>query len=178
MIPTIFKKSIKTFILLGVLFSTIPIHAATTLLETTGKNTPNFSRDNARLAEELQKQGVQVQATDKLKIILRVDALFKFPSSTQLLSLRDNTLGQVTRLVRNYGNRLVIVSGHTDNVGTDAAKFKRSGEQADTVAAYMWSQGVPLKNLVILGCGDTKPVASNLTPEGSAANRRIEIEIH
>lgn len=165
-------------ILISILLSTPSIYAASILVETEGADTPLFSAENIRLVNQLQKKGVQVEATEQLKIVLRVDKVFKFPTSTQLTNPPDNTLLEIAKLLMSYGSRQVTVSGHTDNVGSDAAKLKRSRDQANTIAAYLWSQGIPLKNLVVLGCGDTKPVASNMTPEGSAANRRIEIEIH
>lgn len=125
----------------------------------------------------LEEEGVTVQKTNRLTIILRVDDLFEFPSSTRLADSRRYTLHRVAAFVKHYGNRLITVSGHTDNVGTDTYKLRQSYKQASTVAAYLWSQGIPLKNLLVVGCGDTEPVASNKTAEGSAANRRIEIEI-
>ena len=86
-------------------------------------------------------------------------------------------LSEVATLIENYGDHVVTISGHTDNVGSDEEKLKRSRDQANAVAAYLWSRGIPLKNMIVLACGDTKPVADNVTTEGSAANRRIEISI-
>jgi outer membrane protein OmpA-like peptidoglycan-associated protein len=139
--------------------------------------TPFLPWQDSSLMNQLQKQGVQVQATDKLKVIIRVDTLFKFPSSTQLQNSKNEVLSEVATLIENYGDHVVTISGHTDNVGSDEEKLKRSRDQANAVAAYLWSRGIPLKNMIVLACGDTKPVADNVTTEGSAANRRIEISI-
>jgi len=173
------SQTIKKIIFLGVvLFAAAPVHAATVLTETDGSNTPWLSSQTAGMIDELEKEGVQVHVTDKLTVIMRVDNLFRFPTSTRLADTsQSDMLRRVAHLVRSYGSRLVTVSGHTDNVGSDASKLKRSHDQADTVAAFLWSQGIPLKNLLVIGCGDTEPVASNDTAQGSAANRRVEVEI-
>lgn len=159
------------------LLTATPIFALNGLTESYG-GMPHEPEQTGRLIETLQTEGVQVGVTDKLTIIIPVDNLFRFPSSTRLIDRsRSQALYDTADLVRSYGNRLITVSGHTDNVGSDAAKLKRSKDQAETVAAFLWSRGVPLKNIIVIGCGDTAPVSSNLTLEGSAANRRIEIEV-
>lgn len=137
------------------------------------------SASNKYAAANLEKQGVLVAQTgNRLKIVLGVDNFFRFPTSTQLINNRSQTLAQIAQLLRNYGPQLIIVSGHTDNVGSDQAKLKRSYDQAKTIAAYLWSQGIPLRNMVVVGCADTEPVGSNHIMDGAAANRRIEIEVN
>jgi outer membrane protein OmpA-like peptidoglycan-associated protein len=169
------KKAVFLTVLLA---ATLPSYASSTLVETNASNTPLLANHNAHLVDSLQQKGVQVQVTDTVKIILRVDSLFRLPSSTQL---RDATggdiLAKISQLIQSYGNRIVTVSGHTDNVGTDQAKLKRSHDQAETIAAYLWSHGIPLQHLLVIGYSDTKPVATNKTEQGSAENRRIEIEL-
>jgi outer membrane protein OmpA-like peptidoglycan-associated protein len=171
MTPT--TQIIKKLIFLGTVFCmAMPVYVSN------AADMAQVSRQNIAEVDALEREGVQVRLTDKVTVIMQVDSLFRFPSSTRLQdSSRAKILDNVASLVRSYGNRLVTVSGHTDNVGSDEAKLKRSKNQAETVAAFLWSQGVPLKNILVIGCGDTEPVASNKTPEGSAANRRIEVEV-
>ena len=65
------------------------------------------------------------------------------------------------------------VECHTDNVG-DAAKNQRLSEQrALTACNYLVLLGVDCKRLLPVGFGSNKPVESNDTPEGRAANRRM-----
>jgi flagellar motor protein MotB len=45
------------------------------------------------------------------------------------------------------------------------------------VVTFLVSQGVPAASISAKGFGDTRPVASNDTPQGRAQNRRIEITI-
>jgi flagellar motor protein MotB len=45
------------------------------------------------------------------------------------------------------------------------------------VVTFLVSQGINPNILSAKGFGDTHPVASNDTPQGRAANRRIEITV-
>jgi len=130
------------------------------------------------LLRRLESEGVEViQVGDELKIIIGYDHFFKRSSNTELRPDRDAAMKDITRLVRSRGNVPIIVSGHTDNVGSDRSKLYRSREQANTIASYLWANGIPLGNMTIIGCADTEPVASNKTLDGSTANRRVEIEV-
>ncbi len=158
---------------------------AAALFDNTTDANASVSSSNRSSGAKLEKQGVLVtQLGGRLKIVLGVDNFFKFPTSTQLLDDRSATLQQVAGLLRNYGSQLITISGHTDNVGSDQAKLKRSYDQANTIAAYLWSKGIPLNHMLVIGCGDTEPVGSNHMMEdviptgGSASNRRIEIEVN
>ncbi|HBA33829.1 MAG TPA: hypothetical protein DCZ12_06835, partial [Gammaproteobacteria bacterium] len=72
----------------------------------------------------------------------------------------------------------VVISGHTDNQGSDAANFSLSQARAQKVAKFLSEVGkLNTKNLSWVGYGETRPVASNETSSGRAANRRVEILI-
>jgi len=45
------------------------------------------------------------------------------------------------------------------------------------VVRILAERGVPAERLAAVSLADTQPVASNDTPEGKAANRRIEIRL-
>ena len=71
----------------------------------------------------------------------------------------------------------LVVQGHTDDVGDDAANLTLSQARADAVAAYIIGRGVDADRLEAVGFGETDPVADNTTAEGRFQNRRIEFEI-
>jgi chemotaxis protein MotB len=52
-----------------------------------------------------------------------------------------------------------------------------STRRAADVVNYLISQGISPASLSAKGFGDTRPVASNDTPQGRAQNRRIEITV-
>ncbi|MCA9627976.1 MAG: OmpA family protein [Myxococcales bacterium] len=69
------------------------------------------------------------------------------------------------------------VEGHTDNVGQPADNEKLSGERALTVKRWLIEHGVDGARLVSVGCGQSRPIASNATEEGKAQNRRVQYQI-
>jgi outer membrane protein OmpA-like peptidoglycan-associated protein len=71
----------------------------------------------------------------------------------------------------------VSVEGHTDSDGDDKANKTLSQERADAVVAYLVEKGVEAERLAAKGWGEEKPLGSNDTDEGKAANRRVEFLI-
>jgi outer membrane protein OmpA-like peptidoglycan-associated protein len=71
----------------------------------------------------------------------------------------------------------IEVAGYTDNQGARDMNMELSQRRADAVAAYLASQGVTRDRLTSRGYGPDRPRADNATPEGQAANRRIEFNV-
>lgn len=63
---------------------------------------------------------------------------------------------------------------HSDDVGSEQTNQTLTEKRALAVARWLVAKGVDCKRLIPVGFGSNKPVASNSTPEGKAANRRTE----
>jgi OOP family OmpA-OmpF porin len=72
---------------------------------------------------------------------------------------------------------VIIVVGHTDNVGSTAANQRLSLQRAEAVKKYLVSKGIEPNRIYTEGKGPSQPIADNRTPEGRAKNRRVEIEV-
>ncbi len=73
---------------------------------------------------------------------------------------------------------LVEVAGHTDDAGPDRTNLALSQARAESVLAHLVQVGrVDPSRLRARGYGETRPVGDNRTPEGQAANRRVEFVI-
>jgi len=72
---------------------------------------------------------------------------------------------------------VVIATGHTDSIGTDAYNVKLGERRAQAVKAYLVSKGVDKRRVYVESRGESQPVADNRTREGRAKNRRVEIEV-
>ena len=75
-----------------------------------------------------------------------------------------------------------VISGHTASTGTDEDNRVISTHRANAVLGYLLdSRGGRLNRysgyFCAAGYGETRPVQSNATEAGRAANRRIEISI-
>lgn len=75
----------------------------------------------------------------------------------------------------------IVISGHTDSTGTDEENRVLSTDRANSVLNYLLGGTGRLtpyaQYFCAAGYGETRPVASNTTAEGQAANRRIEISM-
>ncbi|MDP8995974.1 MAG: OmpA family protein [Pseudomonadota bacterium] len=66
------------------------------------------------------------------------------------------------------------VTGHADNIGTDAYNQSLSERRASTVAALLGKDGVDASRISTLGVGSTKPLDPANTKDARAKNRRAE----
>lgn len=69
----------------------------------------------------------------------------------------------------------ILIVGHTDADGSSESNRKLSEKRAREVAKIFSDAGVPKENIYFQGAGESRPVASNMTREGKAKNRRVEI---
>lgn len=85
-------------------------------------------------------------------------------------------------LKRNPQIGSIVVSGHTDRLGTEAYNRGLSQRRADVVKAYLVRKGVAANRINADGRASTSPVVD--CPEGTrpamiaclAPNRRVEVE--
>jgi len=94
--------------------------------------------------------------------------------------LRPESFPELDRLVDLLIKNLeykIALSGHTDNVGTDAANITLSQNRINSVRDYILTKGIDASRMTAKGFGKSKPVASNDTEEGRQDNRRVEFTI-
>jgi OOP family OmpA-OmpF porin len=68
----------------------------------------------------------------------------------------------------------VEIAGHTDDIGSPESNLVLSRERAEAVLAYLTAAGEDPKRFVVIGYGESQPIADNATEEGRARNRRIQ----
>jgi outer membrane protein OmpA-like peptidoglycan-associated protein len=86
-----------------------------------------------------------------------------------------NVLNSVGKVLAEFEQTVVEVAGHTDSTGSDAYNQSLSERRANSVSAFLTSQGVISQRLITLGMGETRPIADNSSAAGRQANRRVEI---
>jgi outer membrane protein OmpA-like peptidoglycan-associated protein len=88
------------------------------------------------------------------------------------------TLAKVAELIDMYDNRQVFIIGHSDALGDPASNRQLSERRAEQVKEILVNYfEISADRLSTEGLGDTQPIASNATPEGRRANRRVEVLI-
>ncbi|MES2915097.1 MAG: OmpA family protein [Pseudomonadota bacterium] len=136
--------------------------------------------DLDRQASELRgslNSNISVTNTGEYLIVnMPQELLFATDSAAVRPDLRSDLSAVAASLLR-YPNSTIEVVGHTDNTGSAAYNQDLSQRRAVSVASILRESGVPGGRIAAFGRGEDQPVASNLTPEGRAQNRRVEIII-
>jgi outer membrane protein OmpA-like peptidoglycan-associated protein len=109
-----------------------------------------------------------------LVITLNSGVLFRTGRST-VLPAAGRKLTEVAAVLRGSPDRRVTVEGYTDTDGDDASNQVLSQARADSVRAFLVTQGVAAENMSAVGYGESRAIATNATVEGRANNRRVEI---
>ena len=95
-------------------------------------------------------------------------------------TIRPESMGvinEVVSLMKQHAELKFSVEGHTDSDGNEASNQSLSEARAKAVMDQMVALGIASSRLSHKGWGQTKPVASNNTPEGKAENRRVEFVV-
>ena len=111
----------------------------------------------------------------KQSVVIQADALFDFDKSVVRPDGKKSIDAAIAKL-KGVDVEMVIATGHTDSIGTDAYNQKLSERRAAAVKDYMVSKGIPAAKITTIGKGESQPVATNKTAEGRQKNRRVDIE--
>jgi OmpA-OmpF porin, OOP family len=112
------------------------------------------------------------------KVAMDADALFDFDKSA-IKPKGKEALDEVVRKLNLAGAelRLITSTGHTDSVGSTEYNIDLSLRRAESVKAYLISQGIDGGQINSVGVGERQPFANNTTAKGRAENRRVDIEV-
>ncbi len=136
-----------------------------------------MDRQEAELRQQLQGTGVSVTRNGD-EIILNMPGNITFRTDSAALKTDFfDVLNAVASVLEEYEKTVVVIEGHTDSTGSDAYNRQLSEQRAAAVGSYLESQDVSVERMVIVGHGETRPAATNATPEGRAQNRRVELTL-
>jgi len=108
---------------------------------------------------------------------IRLNNIFFDFGKATLRSESFPELERVVKVMQENPTLEIEMSGHTDNVGSEADNLSLSSNRAKSVMEYIVSKGIDSKRIASKGYGETKPVATNDTDEGRQLNRRVEFTI-
>jgi OOP family OmpA-OmpF porin len=114
-------------------------------------------------------------ASVRAAVVIQADALFDFDKSV-VRPDGKRSIDEALEKVRGTDLEMVIATGHTDSIGTEAYNQKLSERRAQAVKDYLVSKGIPASKITTIGKGKSQPVATNKTAEGRQKNRRVDIE--
>ncbi len=138
---------------------------------------------------EVMGDGSRVSIGDNGSILLDESILFDTGSSSiknEAGPALDQLITVFTQFLANEENTryvdTIVIAGHTDSTDSDARNRRLSTDRANSVLDYLMSHAGGALNryasyFSAAGYGESRPVATNDTAQGRAANRRIEISI-
>lgn len=136
-----------------------------------------MDRQEAKLRAQLAGSGVSVTRNgDSITLNMPGNITFQ-TDSADLKPDFYNVLNSVALVLKEYDKTILEVAGHTDNTGSTQHNQALSERRAGSVAQYLQSHGVSSQRVMTVGAGETHPVASNDTPTGRQANRRVELSL-
>lgn len=136
-----------------------------------------MDRQEAELRQTLANSGVSVTRNGN-NITLNMPGNITFDTNQSAIKPQFySTLNSVVIVLNKFNNTAVMVTGHTDSVGSDASNMKLSQDRASSVSQYLAGQGIGYNRLSSTGFGESQPIASNDNEGGRSANRRVEIQL-
>ncbi|PZX15746.1 outer membrane protein OmpA-like peptidoglycan-associated protein [Palleronia aestuarii] len=133
-----------------------------------------------RQAQELRNDFSQeidvINTGNELIVRMPQDILFAVDSASVGPTLQGD-LRVLGNSLNRYPSSNIEVQGHTDNTGSAAYNQNLSERRAESVAAILEANGVSPRRVSSVGYGENQPLASNLSPQGRAQNRRVQIII-
>lgn len=150
-------------------------------LEEQGEDFKDVKKVIETLQRDLEERNLSVEWNeDTITIHIREKASFD-SGSAELKPDFLPVLARVRELLSELPGK-VNVEGHTDDVPIATSRFRSNWElsasRAVSVAHELLDDGVmDPERFLVVGHADTAPLESNETPEGRAANRRVDVQI-
>ena len=147
-------------------------------------------KESEKIAEKIESDMARYGIQDQVEvtfngqfILLTLNGALLFDNAQAEVKEQAKPLvDKLAAILDSYGENLIQIEGHTDNVPMKSAKYENndvlSMYRAYNVAEYIRSiTTIDPSHIVSAGRGEFYPVADNSTAEGRALNRRVEIKI-
>jgi outer membrane protein OmpA-like peptidoglycan-associated protein len=114
----------------------------------------------------------QLSANGKAEIY---DIYFSF-NSDQIREESESSLKEIAEALAHHPDWKLAVNGHTDNLGSDPYNLSLSRKRSEAVKGALVSRyRIDASRLSTDGFGASQPQDTNVTLEGRAHNRRVEL---
>jgi outer membrane protein OmpA-like peptidoglycan-associated protein len=140
--------------------------------------------DKEKIAREIGDAIKQMGITDtSVRIVdegiaISLENIQFQPDSAELLPAEKVKLDKIAGVLQKYGERDILVGGHTALAGRAEDRQTLSRERAAAVADYLIEKKARNPDrIVVRGYGAEQPLGDNATEAGRRKNRRVEITI-
>jgi outer membrane protein OmpA-like peptidoglycan-associated protein/tetratricopeptide (TPR) repeat protein len=133
----------------------------------------NVERDKLQNVEDLDVELVPVASGEEFVF---ENIFFDF-DKYELKSESMSSLRRLVKFLKENPNVNILITGHTDNVGSPGYNLQLSLQRAESVQKYLVDEGMHPARVLVEGKGDKEPVVPNTTAQNQALNRRITIKV-
>lgn len=130
-------------------------------------DTIHFTQDTLNFRMMRIKEGIKV----------RIENLFFATGKTKILPESEPSLNDLYKFLSENATVMIMITGHTDNVGSARNNQILSEGRANSVRRELIKMGIAPDRIDAEGKGASEPVADNDTEEGRQTNRRVEFTI-
>lgn len=110
------------------------------------------------------------------RLAARLECHAQFASDSSELDPRFAALlGELGASLRERPEVTVQVTGHTDDVGSEAYNHGLAGRRAEAVRTVLSHAGVAVSRIEVVAAGETARLFETVTPAARLANRRVEV---
>ncbi len=119
----------------------------------------------------------EIKQEDKATLEYAIQAVQFETGKAQLKTESSAILNRVADILRRYPDYRLVISGHTDDTGTEEKNLSLSEQRAQSCYDYLVEQEIATDRLRYIGYGEARPIADNTTPTGRQLNRRVEFDL-
>ncbi len=124
-----------------------------------------------------EKDRTQARCQNEFDVILTMSRIeFRRGSATPAKE-SEPLIAALANVARRCAPFIFVVTGHTDNTGTDDSNLVLSRARAKEVRRRLIDYGVPAGRLRSEGAGASQPITENKDEQGRQKNRRVEITV-
>jgi outer membrane protein OmpA-like peptidoglycan-associated protein len=141
-------------------------------------NNSKIEKDSVKLIPDTEPDNIGTDLT-KLKLgksVILKNVNFDF-NSFRLLPISDTILKTLLTFLKDNPKIKLIISGHTDDIGTEEYNMDLSINRAKSVYNWLINNGIDSTRLDFKGFGKSLPLYKETDEKFRALNRRVEVKI-
>ena len=154
-----------------------------TLAQLKAEEAESLRHAKAQLEQRLPSSDISVGFDERGLIVRVLDTVLFDSGKAKLRKEAYAVLEQVAQVLNtDVVEQPIAVEGHTDNEPIKHSKWKDNQELSlararSVLTCLVQERHVAPARVSTVGHGESRPIASNETPEGRRANRRVEIVV-
>ena len=139
---------------------------------------------NEQRSEDIIPTGLLLYFGSKKKAIISADTTSRtfndikfFPHDATIVDSWNTMLDELSDYLKENDSKGVLLTGYTDNQGTEEDCMGLSRQRAVEVKKALQMRGIDANRIDIEAMGDADPIGDNDTYEGRIMNNRVKIKI-